>query len=122
MLKAAYVTWLCRLVKHLADPVDVVADGRAFLLLVVEQVNRVKHFKVVNLALYRQQQIVVNILANDGKVDVGACTIIAFRPGTENQNLLDVRMTAKHILQFRDNRIAESEPHSNHVAKIRKDS
>jgi hypothetical protein len=53
-----------------------------------------------------------NILANNGKVDVGACTVIAFRPGAENQDLLDVRMTAKHILQFPDNRIAESKPHS----------
>ena len=28
-----------------------------------------KHFKVINLALYRQQQIVVNVLANYSKID-----------------------------------------------------
>ena len=44
-------------------------------------------------------------------INIGTGTEIALRPGAENQNLLDVSMTAKNILQFLNNRIAESKPH-----------
>ena len=85
------------LVKYLAYSVNVIANGRAFLFVIVEQINWVEHIQIVNLALYRQQQTIVNAFANDGEVNIRSGTEVAFRPGAEYQNLLDVSMTAKNI-------------------------
>ena len=57
------------------------------------------------------EEAIVDALTNDCKVDIRACTVIAFRPRAEYQNLLDVRMTAEDILQFPDDCIAESKLH-----------
>ena len=55
MIIRCWRTALCCLVEYLAYSVDRVSNGSAFLLLIVNQVDRIKQFQVINLTLYVQQ-------------------------------------------------------------------
>ena len=100
------------LVENLSYSVNMVANRRASLFAVVQQVDGIKQLQIVDFAQDGQNLIVIDMVANNRQIDVRTFTIVSFRPWAENQNLLDVRMPPKHILQFLDNRIAKPELHA----------
>ena len=64
-------------VEHLAYTINVVADGCPLLLLIVQQVNGIKEFQIVNLTKDGEQLVVVNVVADDSQVDIRAGTVVA---------------------------------------------
>ena len=56
------------------------ADRRIFFSLIINQIHAIQKFEVVDFATYFKNQPEINVIANDGKVDVGAGTVIALRP------------------------------------------
>ena len=68
---------LCFCVEHLADTINVVANGCSLLLLIIQQVNGIKEFQIVYLAKDGEQQVVVNVVADDSQVDIRPCTVVS---------------------------------------------
>ena len=66
---------LCHLVEHLSDPVNVVANGGADFLLIVQKVNRIEQVKVFDFTEDIKDLVIVDILANKSQVYVRARTI-----------------------------------------------
>lgn len=66
-----------RLVKDLAYAVNVVANGGVFLLLIIQEVNRIKEIQIIYLATDGKQQIVVDVVSYKGKVNIRTGAIIA---------------------------------------------
>ena len=67
----------CGFVEHLAYTINVVADGRTSFFLIVQQVNGIEEFQIVNLAKDGEQLVVVNVVADDSQVDIRAGTVVA---------------------------------------------
>lgn len=76
-------TALCCLVEYLAYPVDMVSNGSTLLLLIVNQVDRIKQFQVINLTLYVNKLSVVHVMGYYCQVNIRTGTIVALRPGAE---------------------------------------
>ena len=67
----------CSFIEHLAYTINVIADGCPLLLLIVQQVNGIKEFQIVNLTKDGEQLVVVNVVADDSQVDIRAGTVVA---------------------------------------------
>ena len=70
----------------------------SFLFGVIQQIYRIKQTQVSNLALNVKQLTTVDAITNHRQVHIRTLTISSFRPRAENQNFLDICMTAEHFL------------------------
>lgn len=103
---------LCGLVKQLSYSVDMVANRSAHVLAIVQQVHRIEQSQVFDFAHQVKQLAIVNARPDDSQVYIRPLTVVPFRPGAENQNSFDVGMPPEHPLQFLNDRVAQTKPHS----------
>ena len=85
------------------------ANRRALLLLVVQQVHLVKQAEIVDVIVDTQHLLMIDVRAHQRQVDVGARAVVALRARAEEYHLADFGMLPEYRAQVTHRPVAQSE-------------